>query len=645
MNKKSGIGTSIAGPSSAITSRIKSDSSNDSGLLSDPPRKRHRKQKEVHKQESSMRNLEPSAKVAEIRLCIDIIEHSKFFKPLTHFSKNIAKSMPLTRGKITAIIENVVNKYLISETIEILQGKYFSVLIHETSVNTEKCNTKILCLLIRYVHEKQICIHLLDIIRIKECSPENVYKCFLHSLKKNDLSVNNMIGVCVDNANAMLGKQNSLISHLLRDNKEMSVFPCICYSMYLVACRASDHLPLQIQQLFTFIYTCLTVSEKQQNVLEDLQDFMDDERETILQLSLIRWVALPETVERILSQWTDLFAVFEKAAAELKCSERPKQIYRILCCPYTKAYLQFLNYALNIFTRFNTVFQSSEVLVHCLLPECFRLLRSLGGNFIKREYIVAPNLHEIDVYNEGNLLPLQSIFIGEESVATINEIRSSNSENSQGIIDFYENIRKYYQSAFIHTVRRLPFNEKFLNSLKFLSPRVALDARHQKDQLNCVLSKFKSKLNFVGVVNEWHLMPLYFSREEKQTLQVLSITQFWDKIRNITDFSGKYVFENVTKVAQLCLSLPHSNADVERFLYTISEITNESNVLKPKTIAALGRIKLDLYNKNASSSNYIITDKMLDLFNNNMYKKESIPKEFVGILLSDETDESDSENS
>ena len=644
MNKKSGIDTSIAGPSSAIASHIESDSSNDSSL-SGPPRKRARKEKEVDKHASSMRNLERSAKLAEIRLCIDIVEHSIFFKPLRHCSKNIAKSTPLTRGKITAILENVVNKHLISEATEILRGKCFSVLIHETSFNTEECNTKILCLLIRYVHEEQICIHLLDIIRIKECSAENVYRCFLYSLKKNNLSVNNMIGVCVDNANAMLERPSSLISHLLRDNEEMSVFPCICYSMYLVACRASDQLPLQIQQLFTFIYACLTVSEKQQNVLEDLQDFMDDARETILQPSSIRWVALPEIVERLLNQWTVLFAVFEEAAAEHRYSERPKQIFRILCCPYTKAYVQFLNYALNIFTRFNTVFQSSGVLVHCLLPECFRLLRSLGGNFIKRECIVAPNSHEIDVYNEGNLLPLQSIFIGEECMATINEIRDSNSDNSQGIIDFYENIKKYYQSAFDHTVRRLPFNEKFLNSLKFLSPRVALDARHRKDQLNCVLSKFKSKFNFVGVVNEWHLMPLYFSREEKQTLQVLSITQFWHEIRNVTDFSGKYVFENVTKVAQLCLSLPHSNADVERFLYTITELTNESNVLKPKTIAALGRIKLDLYNKNASSSNYKITDKMLDLFNNNMYKKEPIPKEFAGILLSDETDESDSENS
>ena len=141
-------------------------------------------------------------------------------------------------------------------------------------------------------------------------------------------------------------------------------------------------------------------------------------------------------------------------------------------------------------------------------------------------------------------------------------------------------------------------------------------------------------------------MPTYFSYEDKQKLKATSIPCFWNEVRNTKTEVGDYIFPNISKLADLYLSLPHSNADVERYFSTITDIkTKRRNKLTPQTTAVLTSVQLDLKNKNANCFNNEITDSMINLFNDSMYKVESVPKELTGILLPIETDmPSDTEN-
>ena len=94
-------------------------------------------------------------KEAEIRVCTDAIEHNRPFYSLDHFVKitqeafknpNVLKRMSLSKKKMKAISVNVINESIVLKTIEKLQGKYFLVLIDET---TDVSNIKLLCFLIR----------------------------------------------------------------------------------------------------------------------------------------------------------------------------------------------------------------------------------------------------------------------------------------------------------------------------------------------------------------------------------------------------------------------------------------------------------------------------------------------------------------
>ncbi|XP_076680772.1 uncharacterized protein LOC143375486 [Andrena cerasifolii] len=597
------------------------------------------------------KNFSDELKVAEIRVCIDAIENNRSFHSFIHFMSMLQKTLPdqhilkcmsLNPKKMTAITKNVINKYIITKTIENVQGKYFSVLIDESA---DMFDMKIVCFLIRYLHEGQICTDLLDLIRIKECTAENLYRCFQHSLKKYNLPVTNIVGLCVDNIIDMEGENNSLISRLLADNDEICILPCICHSIHSAARQACEYLPQYVEKFLHSLYSYFSRNPKQLSMLEGTQQFVKVGKRKVIQPSETRWLAQSECIKRVLNQWTVLFGVFAEASSE-KHADVAKRIYSSLNCPYTKAYLQFMDYILLIFIELNKLLQSSKILVHRLLPECRRLLITMGGNFIKSKYLKQPNIHKINVSNEDNLLPLTKMFTGATCMDTLSKIANGNLEENEDMVQFYTNVKECYQSAFKNIVNGVPFDDTFLNALDFLNPQTALDIdKHDHDQINCILNKFSSKFDHDIIVNEWHLLPFTFPEKAKEKLQAMGLQQFWHEMSITTNAEDECILPNISKLAQLCLVLPHSNADVERYFSTVNQIkTRDRNRLNTETVAAISRIKLDLKNTNAHWQDYKITDDMLNFFDNSMYNKDKIPEELIGILLPDEMNESSSDS-
>jgi len=101
-----------------------------------------------------------------------------------------------------------------------------------------------------------------------------------------------------------------------------------------------------------------------------------------------------------------------------------------------------------------------------------------------------------------------------------------------------------------------------------------------------------------------------FSVAEKKVLTLINISDFWHKVSEIKNPSeDKNMYENIVKLAQLCLTLPHSNTDVERLFSLVTNIkTKHWNKLKSQIVAALTRIKLDFKNKRQNCITYSITD-------------------------------------
>ncbi|KAF0745153.1 Uncharacterized protein FWK35_00028234 [Aphis craccivora] len=91
-------------------------------------------------------------------------------------------------------------------------------------------------------------------------------------------------------------------------------------------------------------------------------------------------------------------------------------------------------------------------------------------------------------------------------------------------------------------------------------------------------------------------------------------------IKNVKNFNDCAVFPNLSELVLVVLTLPHSNAGVERVFSMLTDIkTKKRNRLNPNTVKALIRTKLDIKNDNKCCLDYIITEQHLKKFNQCMY--------------------------
>lgn len=165
-----------------------------------------------------------------------------------------------------------------------------------------------------------------------------------------------------------------------------------------------------------------------------------------------------------------------------------------------------------------------------------------------------------DVEKEEDLLAAETIHSRSNRLNTLSDIENRNGAGDR------EKITKLDLSAFEDIVKRLPFDKIFLDSLDFLNPAITLDFdRHRKGHLDSILKKFESKqLDAPAVNNEWRAMTYFCAKETKEELLTLDVAQFWHHISSLRNLSdGCQKFKNISQLAQLCLSLLHSNTDAE----------------------------------------------------------------------------------
>nr|XP_033331125.1 uncharacterized protein LOC117223097 [Megalopta genalis] len=335
-------------------------------------------------------------------------------------------------------------------------------------------NMKHVCILARYVHEGDIKMFLLDLVRVKAANSESLFLCLMYTLKKYNLPINNLIGFCANNTNVMMDKHNSVAPRLLEVNVEISIFPCIRHSFHLIARHAYEVLFKEFDNFLYAVYTYFAHSPKRQIALETKQKEMKIQQQKILKPSPTRWLSLHGCIERILMQWAALCAVF-KDATESHESAIAARLNKNFNCPYMKAYLEFLILPLGLITNFIATFQKNDFVIHNMLSVCLTLVRHLAGFFIKRDYVRMENIYELNIDDQDNLLTIEETYIGEDAICTMNEIRNRNTmEDANKIKEFYETAQRFYKITFKELVRCIPFNETFLHSLNFLKPEIAL---------------------------------------------------------------------------------------------------------------------------------------------------------------------------
>lgn len=265
-------------------------------------------------------------KKSEMQYSLSVVCHNLSFRSIDHLSQLPSLSFPdsklatlisLKRTKCIKIIKNVLSSVIEENMIKELADKKFSIYLDES---TDISNIKLLAILAKFISNKQIQTHLLDIVPVDADHGKAIglYTLFKKSLHKLKLNTNNIVGYCSDNASVMMGCNESFKTHLLNDNPNIIVNVCICHSAHLIASAATSCILGKIEILLQNISSYFSRSPKIKSILVEFQQFMKESVVKILSPSQTRWLVLSKCVNRILSQRDVLTELFRLATHEDK---------------------------------------------------------------------------------------------------------------------------------------------------------------------------------------------------------------------------------------------------------------------------------------------------------------------------------------
>ena len=319
-----------------------------------------------------------------------------------------------------------------------------------------------------------------------------------------------------------------------------------------------------------------------------------------------RWLSLEACVARLLEQWDALTLYFTALVNEKRDpSYVTETIHKSLNNVFIKAQLQFIHVQLRRANEFNTLFQSTSPMLYCLHEKIHEFLLSLMSDFIQVKCLRNCDPFTLDIHNKNFHVPVNEIYIGIHATDTLQN--SVVSKDVEGMKRF----RLRCQAFLVELIEQIRsrFNTKPLKILSFLLPENALNLKPKS--LREVFLAFPYMSDVCDCENadlEWRKLAL-----DGHFRDVSDVSEFWKKQFSLKKLNGDQKYPNLSKVVGCALSLPHSNAAVERIFSQVRLIkTDMRNSLKSTSLVSLLHVKHGLHTAGISAHQICMDDKLKD---------------------------------
>lgn len=224
--------------------------------------------------------------------------------------------------------------------------------------------------------------------------------------------------------------------------------------------------------------------------------------------------------------------------------------------------------------------------------------------------------NELAEFNfQSYLMHTSSINLGydfEEAAKTLTE---------RDALDVKERCKKFLCTLATEMQKRLPENVSILKTMKDLKPEVATS--QVKPSLKTILEKFHRCFvygNKNEVESEWHQL-----QNKTRTNVSSSSAAFYAKVYSDCDAGNCKRYENISKFALALLTLPVSNASVERAFSIYGTIKNKlRNRLSLKMVQSIMMVRFSLNRDNGSWVKFEPAVEMLKNFNVRMYDFKNV---------------------
>ncbi|XP_071573822.1 uncharacterized protein [Temnothorax nylanderi] len=167
---------------------------------------------------------------------------------------------------------------------------------------------------------------------------------------------------------------------------------------------------------------------------------------------------------------------------------------------------------------------------------------------------------------------------------------------------------------------RLPSCIESIEKLKAFSPNIALGAGGRPEFGNLPLNIIQdSNLDLEAMESQWMKLASFQLSEicpDEDDVEVVDIIKFWSCVWNMKNGAGHHIFQDLAKFVLSALSLPLSNAVVERLFSVLNVIkTKLRNKLQIEMLEALLRVRTHFQVNGVCCSSFEPSKEMIENFN------------------------------
>ena len=324
---------------------------------------------------------------------------------------------------------------------------------------------------------------------------------------------------------------------------------------------------------------------------------------------LPRWLVLSDCVERLLLQYDALKAHFEVAHLKERCYTA-KSLSEMFKDERNHLTLLFLHPVLKELNRVNKLFQSNNADNLKIYKELQTFFCALATQILKPAILKGKSADELALLKiDGDfcLLPFDAADLGSSFLSRL----------EKSVLDQQKKV-ELKMTAF-HFLKEL-----FLSLQKRLSGTFALMKTIESFAFPQFLESPFCTRNFVAPFFDQNAVTLSEIEMKFRQMKLIgwkstTTADFWSEVHNYTDASGDRSFRTISRGAIKILTLPISNAEVERGFSQVSVVkTKKRNKMKTELLEAILTIKFGLRRMGITTASFDPPTSLLS-FNANIY--------------------------
>lgn len=561
-------------------------------------------------------------KTAEIQFAVSVACHCSILA-IDHIGEIIQKSckchlsnLKLHRTKCTKIISNVVAKSLSEELKKDVKGQPFSLMVDES---TDCSSEKLLCVCIRYFSDAkaEIVTAFLSLIPVNRTTGEALFDAVKKCLEEYELDLCQCIGFASDGANNMIGERNSLWSRIKESNPNCIQLKCICHSLALCIQKAFNKLPSALDFLLSEVASWFSRSSLRRESYHEICGIMNPDEAQISsnpfqKLALTRWLSRGKVMFNLLQNWHELKAYFSivEVPDDNEAKYRARIIKDMLFDDINYLYFHFAYPIVAEFEKVNAMFQSTNADPESLMKELHLHHQSLKS----RLYDAAGNSFSM------NLIGFGAKFLSETQRCLRQHNADPKFEISVREMKF--RCKAMLEEALSQVTMRLPEEKLVFRGLSELNPRKCLSQMSRVPFSQLPLQHLFGE-NESDIENQYRKLLLHVWEEEDvfQGQIPMDSVEFWKGILHYTNATKSHPYKELAEYALSCLSVPVSNAVVERIFSTVNLTkTDLRNRMGIEVLSSIVRIRTTLGFETKCCVNFNVSQNMLSNFTNDMYK-------------------------